>query len=135
MATAYTSSKVATGVMARAGIGITSVTGTVTTTGTLITADTFSMVKIPTGAVILEILVGCSVSFGTTVPISIGDTDSATRFGSAIAAGGLTLIRMSAGHGYTYTAANSLLLTIGTASAGCASGSVVTATIIYTLDA
>ena len=131
----YTASKVATTVQSRAGVDITSVTASYTIAVALVTSDVIQMCKVPAGATVQEVIFSCSASVGGTANLSIGDGGDTDRFITSTAHTAATLTRLNAhtGHGYLYTAED----TIDVAAVSIATGTtatVVTLTVIYTMQ-
>ena len=131
----YSASKVATTVQSRAGIDITSVTSSYTIAVALVTSDVIQMCKIPAGATVQEVIFSGSASIGGTASLTIGDGADVDRFITATSFASAALARLNAhtGHGYTYTAED----TIDVAAASMATGTtaaVVTLTVIYTMQ-
>jgi hypothetical protein len=131
------SDKYASTIPSRAGLGVTSITATVTTTGAVATGDTFYMCKMPTGATVLEVIAVTSASWGTTVPVNVGDSGDADRYIAAVDFGGGAVKSLSnkpATYPYTYTADDYILVTLGTVSSGASAGPTMTVTVLYTMN-
>lgn len=132
-----TTSKVASTVQARAGIDITSVTGSYSVSSNLAANDVIQMVKIPAGATVLEIIASASASIGATATAEIGDGSDTDRFvtSGTFGQGAASLTRLNAatGNGYTYTAEDTIDIKILT-MATPATGATITLTAIYTMQ-
>ena len=144
MATTYSASKVATTVMARAGIEITSVFSTYEAAVALVINDVIKMIKVPKGATILELV--CAVDdldTGTTITLDVGDGTTANRFIAAdttARSGGL--FRFGSGISgaaaanclnYTYTADDVLQFKVHAAPTGGGTGT-MSMNVIYTMQ-
>ena len=133
----YRTSGVAASEQARAGIDITSQTESLTIGTNLAASDILEMVKIPAGATIQEIVLSTTASLGATSTVEIGDGGDTDRFFAAANFGngaqGLVRLDRAAGHGYKYTAEDTIDVRIAT-NATPATGAVVTMTVIYTMQ-
>jgi hypothetical protein len=132
------SDKVASTVMRREGLDITSVFATHTlTTGQQETADIVQMVKVPKGATILDvILTSADIDSASSAVLAVGDAGAATRFiaGSTIGqAGGVERLNQFAGLNYEYTADDTIDLKVTTAPGTPVEG-VVNLCVIYTMN-
>lgn len=133
----FNSDIVTAGNQPRAGLDITAVKATYTVSANLTAADIIQMVTVPAGATILSVRAGVSASIGATATASIGDGSDADRFIAAATFGqgavGVLYIPVSTGIGYTYTAEDTIDITIAT-MATPATGAVITMTVIYTMQ-
>ena len=133
----YTSNACASTVQPRSGIGLQSFTHKHTVATALVASDIVQLVPVPLGACIQEIIISCDASLGSTLTAELGDDGDTDRFiasatfaqGAAQTATRLTAV---AGHGYVYTADNTIDLKINTAAAGT-TGAIITTTIIYSM--
>jgi hypothetical protein len=83
MASTFQSAKAKTGVPARAGLGICSVSGTYTFLAALVDEDVIEMVKIPAGATVLDFILdipATGLDTGTAIVWALGDGDSEARY-------------------------------------------------------
>lgn len=136
-----TTSKVASTVQPRANLGVNSVTGTYTLTAALALNDVIQMVKIPSGATVLDTILSCNdldTGGAPTITLSVGDGGSTARYLSASTigqTGGLAHTATHGGHGYAYTADDTIDVLVAAAPATGATTGTVALTVIYTLDA
>lgn len=133
--TTFQASKVASTVQARGGIDITSVTGEFTVSSNLTTNDIIEMVKIPAGATVLEVIFSSSASVGSTGNLAVGDGGDTDRFitSSAVTAAALLRLNAHTGHGYRYTADDTIDV-LAASIATPATGAVLRLTAIYTFQ-
>lgn len=105
-------------VPAKSELGTNTAIGTITIGTALAAADVIQMVKVPANAIIQDIIISTSASLGTTSTASLGDGSSTARFAAAAAfgQGSATYTRASVagGHGYQYTAEDTIDITIAT---------------------
>lgn len=140
MATTFATSKVATTVMPRAGLGVQSVSVTHEITAALVVNDVIQMVKMPIGATILEVILGTDDldSDGSpAIVLEVGDATTVGRFiaGSTVAqAGGVVRLGVIDGMHYTYTAEDTIDVKVSTAPATGATSGGISLTVIYTMD-
>lgn len=144
-----TTSKVAQSVTARElNAGLTQVTATYSLTAALAASDVIQMVKVPTGARIIEMLLAADdldTNATPTIVLDVGDGGDTDRFidGATSAQVGGGLVRLGQGLtttaadalGYTYTADDTIdvLVQAGPAT-GATTGDIVL-TVIYSNDA
>ena len=136
-----TGTKVSATVQARAGIKIVEVVSVfaVPVTGDGSAAnDIIQMVKVPSGATILDVTMACTdIDTGTpAVALQVGDGGSATRFiGTSTIGqgGGVARLDQFGGLGYKYTADDTIDVKISTVAATKAAGT-LTLVARYTLD-
>lgn len=139
MAETFTTSKVATTVMARGGIGVQSVHGTYELTKALVVNDVIQMVKIPKGARIIDtILAADDLDTGSpAIVLTVGDGTTADRFitASTVAQGsGVARLGQVDGLGYVYTAEDTIDVKVTTAPAtGTATGTIAL-TVLYDMQ-
>lgn len=143
MATKTTAKTVSTA-QAKSDLALTSVTGTytVSATNTIAAADVLQMVKVPAGATIQEVILSCSDldTNGTpTLAMVVGDGTTTDRFiitSGTIGRTAAGLVRMDnhAGHGYQYTAADTIDVVISAVATAATTGTIVL-TVVYSLDA
>lgn len=131
----FTASKVASTAMARAGVQTITQTSNYTVVTNLTTADTIQMLKIPAGATIQEVIFSATASVGSTGSLSVGDGGATARFlaSAAYTAAALNRLGVAAGHGYVYTAADTIDVT-AVSIATPVTGAILTLTVIYTLQ-
>jgi len=129
------STQVATSVPAKAiHAGMVSVKATYTATAAISAGDVIQMVMIPSGATIHSVRVsGNPCKQSTNI---IGDGNNTSRYlasASAAPSDAITVCTAAAGHGYTYTADDTIDNSLTTATSGSASGS-VTLDVTYSMD-
>ena len=131
----FQSSKVAATVMARSNIDITSVTAEFAIPTGFATNDVVEMAKIPEGATVLEVLASSSAGVGATANLAVGDGGDTDRYITSTAFTSATLTRLNAhtGHGYRYTADDTIDI-LAASIATPTVGTVVRLTVIYTLQ-
>lgn len=144
MATTYQSSKVASGVSPRAGIGFSTITAVYECATALVIDDIIQMVKVPSGATVLDVILSVDdLDTGAALVLDVGDGDDDDRYilGSTIGQAGGT-VRMGDGvvgaaaagvQSYTYTADDTIDIHVDTAPAGGGTGTVAL-TVSYTMD-
>lgn len=139
MASTLYSSKVASTVQPRAGIGLTSVHGTYELAAALVLNDVIQMVKVPAGARIVNVILG-SDDLDTGSPaivLAVGDGSTADRFitASTVAqGGGVTTINQVDGIGYTYTLADTIDIKVTTAPATGTTSGTLNLTVVYDMQ-
>lgn len=130
--------KAGSGVQPRAGNDITAVWESYTLASATLN-DTYTMCKIPAGATVLDVVFSSADvdSNGTpTVKFDVGDSGSATRFISATTvgqAGGVARMDQAGGHLKTYTADDTVIVKINTASATFQAGAIKVG-VIYSMQ-
>lgn len=131
----FTSSKVAASVMARGDIDITSVTAEFAIPTGFATNDVVEMVKVPVGATVLEVLASSSAGVGATANLAVGDGGDTDRYitSTAFTAAALTRLNAHTGHGYRYTADDTIDI-LAASIATPTVGTVVRLTVIYTFQ-
>lgn len=140
MASTLTTSKVASTVQARAGLDITSVTATYTQSAAFVVNDVVQMVKVPMGATILEVILSTTDLDTDATPaivLEVGDGGDVDRYiaGSTVGqAGGLVRLSAHGGHGYTYTADDTIDIKVSTAPDAGSTDGTLTLTVIYTMQ-
>jgi hypothetical protein len=138
-----TSAKVASGVQPKVNAtGDITVTGYYSVTATLVAADVIQMVKIPAGATVIG---GRLFGSSGTALVTVGDGDSAARYisSTSIVSPGAAVafyanIVGSAGTAagvfpYTYSANDTIDITIGTVATGTVVGA-FSVSVTYTMD-
>lgn len=142
MATKTTAKTVSTA-QAKSALAMTSVTGTytVSATNTIAATDVLQMVRVPAGATIQEVILSCSDldTNGTpTLAMVVGDGTTTNRFIATTSIGqtaaGLVRMDQHGGHGYQYTAADTIDVVISAVATAATTGTIVL-TVIYSLDA
>ena len=133
------------GIFARAGIGLTSITGTyaLPATNDLDTNDLIKMVHIPNGATVLEVIVDIpsgGLDTSTGVSWSVGDDGSEARYIAThttgrSGGGGIVRRDVGGGGGYKYTADNTIDIKIVAGSTTNTTTGTIKLTVIYTMDA
>jgi hypothetical protein len=131
----FQSSKVATTVMARAGIDATTQTATYTIPSGFATNDVVEMVKIPAGATVINVILSSSAGVGATANLAVGDGGDTDRHitSTAYTAAALTRTNAHTGHGYLYTAEDTIdILAVSIATPTV--GTVVRLTVEYQMQ-
>ena len=140
MASLFVADNAGTGKQARGGVGIVSVTSKYTLTGALVVNDVIQMAKIPAGAVIQEVVLSCTdldTASSPAIVLEVGDDGDTDRFIGASTvgqAGGVTRLSAHAGHGYQYSAANTIDVKVATGPTTGAATGTITLTAIYTMQ-
>jgi hypothetical protein len=133
----YRSPGVAATAQARAGIDLTSQTQSLTIGTNLLASDILEMVKVPAGATVQEIVLSTTASLGATSTVEIGDGGDTDRYFAAAnfgnGAAGLVRLSNAIGHGFKYTAEDTIDVRIAT-NATPATGAVVTMTVFYSMQ-
>lgn|SRR5574343_784128 len=132
----FQSSRVAPTFMARSGVDETSITAEFTIPTGFATNDVVEMVKIPAGAMVVELIFSSSAGVGATANLAIGDGADTDRYITSTAFTAAALARLNAhtGHGYRYTADDTIDI-LAASIATPTVGTVVRLTVIYTLQA
>lgn len=106
----------------------------------LSTGDVIQMVKVPQGAVILSVTGIVDKLSGGNYTFTIGDGNSAARYYGSISTGSTSAIFTAAttgfvasAIGYSYSAEDTIDITVGTATTATASG-VIRLSVAYTLE-
>lgn len=140
MASTFYSTQVGSGVQARSGTGVCSVTGTYELTAALVINDVIQMVKIPKGASILETILATDDLDTASSPAIVltvgddGDTDRFTLVSTIAQAGGFVRMTNIAGLGYQYTADNTIDVKCTTAPQTGATSGTISLTVIYDMN-
>jgi hypothetical protein len=135
MATLYSDNCSTTTVLQpKTNLGVNIVRGTYTVSANLAAADVIQMVKVPSGAKIVDVKIAASATLGGTLTAEVGDGNSTNRFivsgtfGQGAASAAQTLA--PAGVGYAYTADDTIDIKINTAATQ-ATGAVITLVATY----
>lgn len=106
----------------------------------LSTGDVLQMVRVPNGAVILDVKVIVDQLSGGNYTFNVGDGNLASRFFTSLSSGSTSSIfclnmvaGTAGGMGYSYSAEDTVDITVGTATTATASG-VIRLAVTYTLD-
>lgn len=106
----------------------------------LSTGDVLQMVRVPAGALILDLRLFVDKLSGGNYTFTIGDGLSASRYAGSISSGSTSALFTMAstgflpsGIGYSYSAEDTIDIVVGTATTATASG-VVRLIVSYTLD-
>lgn len=102
----------------------------------LSSGDVIQMLRVPSGAVIMDLAFITDALSGGNYTVTIGDGNSATRYSGSLSTGStssFTRISLAAGVGYSYSAEDTIDITVGTATTATQSG-VVRLMVSYTLD-
>lgn len=138
-----TADKVASTVQPRTvhGATVTQVTSTFALSAALAAADVIELVKVPKGAVILDVVLGVDdLDSGATpaITLTVGDGDDTDRYieSSTVGqAGGVARLDNEVGVGHAYTAEDTIDVTVGTAPATGATTGDVRLVVTYALEA
>jgi hypothetical protein len=112
------------------------VIGTYEITAALVINDVFQMVKVPKGAVILDVTLWTDdlESSGTASVLAVGDGGAAARFITTSAvgqAGGRQAMNVINGVGYAYTVEDTIDVSVTTAPTTGATSGTITLVVIY----
>lgn len=102
----------------------------------LSTGDVIQMVRVPSGAQILDIWVISDQLSGGNYTIGVGDGNSAARYFASLSVGSTSSVNkmsIAAGFAYSYSAEDTIDITVGTATTATASG-VIRLVVRYTMD-
>lgn len=102
----------------------------------LSTGDVIQMMKVPNGACILDVWVITDQLTGGNYTITVGDGNSANRYFASLSTGSTSSInKMSAtaGFGYSYSAEDTIDITLGTVTTATAAG-ILRLCVTYTMD-
>ena len=149
MATVYYSPdcRVGNNVVPRAGLGLCSVSGAfnIATVGegggtTLVINDVIQMVKVPIGAVVLDLILDCAdIDASTTITLSVGDGDSTARYIAASTvgrAGGIVRLSVTGSTQTAYTVEDTIdILVAAAATSTAVTTGIIKLTVFYTMDA
>lgn len=94
--------------------------------------DVIQMVKVPKGAHVHEVIQVWSLG-GAALTVTVGDGDSAARYNGSTSTNVATVVRATAGLGYSYSAEDTVDITVGTATSASAAGT-VRLTVLYSMD-
>lgn len=83
--------------------------------------DVYMMIPVPRGAQVIDVILQPTMG-GGSVTMNVGDSGSATRYGSLSCAGSIA-IHAAAGLGYSYSVDDVIKCTVGTATSASAVGS------------
>lgn len=119
MATTYTADRADSAVQPRTHIGLNHVSEVFTVDTALALNDVIEMVWVPEGAIIHDLVLSCEdLDTGTAaITLSLGDGDDADRYitDSDIGqAGGMARLENQGGHMHTYSAADTIDVTVST---------------------
>jgi hypothetical protein len=140
MASTLTSDAVASGVQARAHLHEHTIVAKYTVAAALVLNDVIQMVKIPAGAKIVDLTLSCTDldTNGTpAIVLDVGDGSDTDRFidGSTIGqAGGIARLDQHGGHGYAYSAEDTIDVLVQVAPATGATSGTITLTVKYTME-
>lgn len=149
MATTYysPSCRSGAGIQPRTPLGICSVSGSfdIAATGqgggvAFIINDVVQMVKIPSGATVLDIILDCpDLDTSTGVRLSVGDGSSSARYiasNNVGVAGGIIRLSVTGSSQYAYTADDTIDILVAAAATGTAATTgVIYMTVFYSMDA
>jgi len=134
-----TASKVASTVQPRAGIDVTAVYATYTLTAALALNDVIEMVKVPTGATVLDVVLGSADLDSNATPLialDVGDGSDTNRFISSSTigqTGGVGRLSNQVGLNYTYSADDTIDILVSAAPATGATSGDVDLMVLYTM--
>lgn len=131
----FQSSKVAATVMARGGIDATTQTAEYTIPAGFATNDVVEMVKIPAGATVVNVTLSSSAGVGATANLAVGDGGDTDRYITSTAFTAAALARLNAhtGHGYRFTAEDTIDI-LAASIATPTAGTVVRLTVEYQMQ-
>jgi hypothetical protein len=138
--TTYASTNAGSGVQPRSGVGITAVFGSYELLSAVaLTNNVFQMVKIPQGAVILEVILATDdLDSSTGLVLDVGDGTTHDRFISGQTtvgrATGVCRLDQVDGLGYQYTADDTIDVTLHTQPSGAQTTGTINLTVIYTMQ-
>jgi hypothetical protein len=130
----YTSNKAASGVQARAvHAGVNSVVGVYTATAAITAASVIQMVKIPKGATVIAVRTH-GYTGAESQGLSVGDGNSSARYNATTSASAATpILHNTIGLGYTYTADDTIDVTVVDLTSATALG-FITMAVDYIMD-
>lgn len=109
--------------------GVYPVTVSFTTSTALGVSDVVQMIPVQAGTTVLDVILSCDdLDSGTTMVLDVGDGGVTDRYidGATIGqAGGITRMNVGAGHGYTYTANDTIDVLVQVGPAGDGAGTLV----------
>jgi len=126
-------------VQPRTGEGVIAVVSKYTQAAAYVINDVIQMVKVPKGAVILDVALSCEdldTHATPTIVLEVGDGEDTDRYitGSTIGqAGGLASLARYNGHGYQYTANDTIDVKVTTAPATGTTDKSIMLTVLYTM--
>lgn len=101
--------------------------------GTALSAgDVIQMVRIPKGAVVNDMTLAISSSVQSYTITGLGDGNSATRYLASQSLVLVQAVRITSGFGYSYSAEDTVDITIGTVTSGTAANCDIRLTMTYT---
>lgn len=95
--------------------------------------DIVQMIPVPKGALILELSTVYAGLGGGALTTTVGDGNSATRYNGSVSTNLASVVRASAGLGYSYSADDTIDLVIGTATSASA-GTTIRMNVLYSFD-
>ena len=139
MATTFTNAKAAAGVQARVGLDTITVFAEHEISAALVVNDVIQMVKVPAGAVILDVKLASDDldSAGPAIVLDVGDGTVTDRFidGATVAQGsGVTSLNEVDGLLYEYTAEDTIDILVQVAPATGATSGTLRLAVTYTMQ-
>lgn len=143
MATTFYSADCSTGsgIQPRAGLSLVTKSGTYDLTAALVINDLIHMVKIPTGATVLDIILDVpdlDTNGSPAITLSVGYTGALEAFISQSTvgqAGGIAKLSVVGGSQKAFTAGDTIQISATAAPATGAATGTLKLTVIYTMDA
>lgn len=139
MASTYVATNAGTGVQPHAGIGVHTAYSSYELTAALVVDDVIQMLKVPIGAIILDVVLSTDdldTSGSPTLVLDVGDGDNDDRLISASTvgqAGGVAYMDEIDALLYQYTADDTIDVSVKTAPATGASSGTINLAVTYTM--
>lgn len=95
--------------------------------------DIVQMVPVPKGAHIHDVIAVYAGLGGGALTTTVGDGNSATRYNGSVSTNLASVVRATAGLGYSYSAEDTIDVVVGTATSATA-GVTMRLTVIYSMD-
>lgn len=95
--------------------------------------DVVQMIPVPRGAVVHDIHMNYAGLGGASITTTVGDGNSASRYNGSISSNVNTIVRATAGLGYSYSTDDTLDIVVGTATSASV-GTTVRMTAYYSMD-
>jgi len=95
--------------------------------------DVIQMVPVPRGALIHDVVLNTAGMGGAQVTANVGDGNSANRYFGSVSTGAATQPHATNGAGYSYSADDTIDITIGTATSASAGVSIYLV-VTYSMD-
>lgn len=138
MATTYTNDKAASTYPARAGIDLTAAWSSQTLSAALVVNDKFEMVRVPSGATILEIVFSTTdMDQSTGLVYDVGDGGDTDRFIDSAGVGqaaGVARLNAPGGFQYQYTSEDTVDVLVETAPTTSETSGTIKLGVIYSMN-